>query len=245
MRSADQETPARSRFAKWRFVMDVLTTIAMLGAALVIIVPRFSGRGVTPSSSAPSSGVAPPSRSVSLQSAARRGNEDARVALLVFSDFQCPFCAKFARETLPTLEAKYVRTGSVLVAFRHLPLDMHPHAKAAAEAAECAKRQGKFWQYHDALFAQPDRLSAADLTAAARQIGLDPGAFEACTSGRSMASIVKSDLEDARALGINFTPVVMIGRLDGTQLQVTDVISGAQSFEHFSGPLDRVLAKIH
>ena len=83
------------------------------------------------------------------------GKKDAPIVMLEFSDFQCPFCGKFWRETLPQIKKDYVETGKVLFVYKDFPLrQIHPHAQQAAEAALCANEQGKFWEYHDTLFSK-------------------------------------------------------------------------------------------
>jgi protein-disulfide isomerase len=93
-----------------------------------------------------------PTEPVSLDGAALKGSSSANIAIIEYSDFQCPYCAKFVRDTFPLLNRRYIETGKVLFAFRHLPLDnIHSLAHRAAENAECARQQGKFWEMHDAL----------------------------------------------------------------------------------------------
>ena len=94
-----------------------------------------------------------PKDPVDLAGAILAGNPSAHVAMIEFSDFECAFCGRFTRDTEPTLWHEYVDSGQLLVAFRHLVLEeRHPHALRAAEAGECANRQGQFWPMHDVLF---------------------------------------------------------------------------------------------
>lgn len=101
-----------------------------------------------------------PAQPLSISDAVVKGSERAKVVLIAFSDFECPYCSRFAKDTLPVLDEKYVRTGRVRVAFRHLPIEsIHPTAFKAAEASECAREQGRFWEMHDRLFDQFKQLS--------------------------------------------------------------------------------------
>jgi protein-disulfide isomerase len=117
-----------------------------------------------------------PSEYIAMEGAHTKGSASAPAVLLVFSDFQCPFCGRFARETLSAIEREYVARGELLMAFRHLPLPIHPQAIAAAQSAECAGSQGKFWEMHDELFRRPE-LTPEQFTAAAQRCGAGPSAF--------------------------------------------------------------------
>jgi len=146
-----------------------------------------------------------------------RGPATAPVTIVEFSDFHCPFCRR-AQATLKQVLAKYP-TGVRLV-YRDIPLDrLHPEARKAAEAARCANDQGKFWEFHDQVYAGPTDASAATLKALAEQAGLDQARFDQCVAGGAHKSSVQADAEYGRSLGITGTPSFFInGRfLDGAQ----------------------------
>jgi len=188
--------------------------------------------------------LAAPKEAVSINSARTKGNAAANVALIEFSDFQCPFCARFSQETRPELERLYVETGKVIWAFRHLPLDaIHPEASTAAVAAECAGEQGKFWQMHELLFTNPRSLSATAIAGYASRVGLAESEFERCLSG-DMKSKVASDQAEAQRLQIHATPAFLMGLVgaDG-RVVVSDVLSGAQPASEFKRTLDRLLLR--
>lgn len=145
--------------SRWRAILDVTAAVAMIVAAvgvvwLMLSVPDALA-GQRPAAHA---GGAPlPSRPVSIEGAAVKGKVGVRVGVIEYSDFQCPYCGTFARDTLPRIVSEYVDTGKAFFAFRHLPLEaIHPHARRAAEAAECARRQDRFWTVHDTIFRSPD-----------------------------------------------------------------------------------------
>ena len=188
--------------------------------------------------------VAPPlpKEPLSLTGAAVKGNPQAKVALIEYSDFQCPYCGKFALETLPVLDRDYVTTGKVLFAFRHMPLDaLHPAAKPAAEAAECARRQGRFWQVHDRLFATQRDLRSADFRSLAGSLGLDVLAFDECAKG-SAPDVVVTDTAAAKALGISGTPTFLVGiRQPDGRVQVRERLVGALSPEGFGKVIENLL----
>ena len=169
------------------------------------------------------------------------GNRSAKVGLVVYSDFQCPFCGKFARETLPILDEQYVRPGKVLVAFRQFPLPKHPFAVKAAEAADCAGRQGKFWSYHDRLFANPQSLDLAGLHEHARQVQLDTRQFAACLAGQASV-MVQADMASGSALQVAGTPAFLAGTMlpDG-RMKVMERFSGALPAVQFQSMLDRLV----
>ena len=175
-----------------------------------------------------------PTEPVSVAGLATRGSETARVVMIEYSDFECPFCMRFARETLPELDRQFIATGKVRLVFRHLPLGKHRFAQKAAEAAECAGHQGKFWPMHDRLFLDPKSLADEDLRAHASALGLDSPAFETCQAGL-MADRVQSDSASARLLGVTGTPAFFIGTVetDG-RVRIRQRLKGAQPIRLFA-----------
>lgn len=137
----------------------------------------------------------------------RRGAAAAPIEVVVFSDFECPFCRRVV-PALARLEERF--PGDVSFVWRHFPLAMHPRAAPAAEASQCAHAQGRFWQYHDALFRQPERLDAAGLEEAARTAGLDLESFTRCVSTHVRAGDVERDREAGSRAGVTGTPTVYI-----------------------------------
>ena len=137
-----------------------------------------------------------------------RGPADAPASVVIFSDFQCPFCSRI----LPTLEKVHETYGEkVSIAFRNLPLEsIHPQAKKAAEAALCAEDQGKFWPMHDALFARQKELAPEQLKARAADLELDLDRFSACLDGGAKTAAVEADLRQAGELGISSTPSIFV-----------------------------------
>lgn len=184
---------------------------------------------------------APPTQPLSLESAAIQGSRTAKVAVIEFSDFQCPYCGKFARETLPDLEAKYVKSGQVLFAFQPLPLPMHPFAEKAAEAAECAARQGRFWEMHDSLFKNQEELDEAHLQTRATDVHLDRTEFDACLAGQA-AGRVHQSAALGKTLTISGTPTFFLGTVqpDG-KVKVTQRFTGAMPTAQLSAALDHLL----
>ena len=179
---------------------------------------------------------------VVLQDAAYLGEPAARVVLIEYSDFSCPYCGEFARTILPQLRQQYIDTGRVLLAFQHLPLTkLHAQAFKAAAAAECARRQGKFWRLHDVLFALPPNEVERLLMSAASQAGLDESAFQSCVRNDA-AAVIDDSIERAKLLKIVGTPTFLIGLTDdGVKVNVKVRLSGARSLSEFAAVLDRLL----
>lgn len=182
-----------------------------------------------------------PSTPLSIADAHPKGSEKATVAVVAFSDFQCPFCARFATTTLKDIEAKYVSTGKVLLAFRHTPLTaIHPVAVRAAEAAECAAAQGRFWEMHDLLYANNKQLAPKLLGTLASRLNIDTEKYRACMDG-DMRRKVRGDMALSDQLSIQSTPVFMVGTLESGRVRVQRVISGAVDAETFEAALEAVL----
>lgn len=160
-----------------------------------------------------------------------RGSATAPIEMIEFSDFQCPFCQR----ANPTVDQVLKTYGDkIKFVYRHFPLPNHPNARPSAEAAACAQVQGKFWEYHDRLFANPTKLTDDDLKAHAAAIGLDTSAFNTCFANRQQKAGVDKDVADAEAVGVTGTPAFFInGR----------AIEGAQPFESFKRVIDEELAR--
>ena len=166
------------------------------------------------------------------------------LAIIEFSDFQCPFCGRYARSTYAQIERDFVNTGKVEYGFRNFPLEeIHPLAFDAAGAATCANEQGKFWLMRDRLFAHQANLTKSDLVEHARAIGLNPKRFATCLRG-SAAQQIKADQMEAARLDIKSTPTFLIGEIqpDGKSIRLARRILGAQPYETFKAELDKMLA---
>lgn len=152
-----------------------------------------------------------------------KGPENAPVTMVAFSDFQCPYCQLI----LPTLEQIEETYGDqVRLVFRQFPLtQIHPQAVDAARASLCANEQGRFWEMHDAMFANQRALQVDQLKATARDAGLDGQEFDACMDSNRFVGQVTEDLEAGRALGITGTPMVFINGRS---------VSGAKPYEEFA-----------
>jgi len=160
-----------------------------------------------------------------------KGAEKALVTLVKFEDFQCPYC-KTVQPRLSDLLKKY--DGQIRIVHKDLPLDeIHPQARQAAEAARCAGDQGKYWEYHDRLYEGSPKAAADELTAYAKEIGLNVESFERCFKSGKFKAAVQNDLAEGAQLGLTGTPAFFI---NGREL------SGAQPLEAFTAIIDEELA---
>ena len=162
------------------------------------------------------------------------GLPNAPVTMVELSDFQCSFCRKFWRETLPRLKESYIKNGQVRFAYQHFAL-LGEHSFAAAEAAECASEQKKFWPYHDKLFESQGGLAFtnAKLKRYARQLGLDVGAFARCLDSRKYQQKVEDETKLGLELGGRGTPTFFLnGRM----------LAGAQPLQVFQAAIEKALA---
>jgi protein-disulfide isomerase len=135
------------------------------------------------------------------------------IAIVEFTDFQCPFCARHQQDTFPTLKRDLIDTGKARYITMHLPLRSHPQAMAAAEAAQCAAAQGKFPEMREQLFGHQNELAAADYASFAASIGLDTASFAQCLREHAALPRVAADEKEAERLGVKGTPTLFIGRV--------------------------------
>ncbi len=160
-----------------------------------------------------------------------KGPENAPVTIIEFSDFECPYCSRAAK----TIEQLFNNNaGRIRLVFRSYPLPFHPNAKKAAEAGLCANEQGKFWQLHDAMFADQENLGVDAIKAKAAAAGLDAAAFATCLDSGKFAAQVEADMKVGAEAGVEGTPVFIING---------QLISGSRSPEEFQKIIDQAAAK--
>jgi protein-disulfide isomerase len=177
--------------------------------------------------------------------AASKGAATAKVAVVEFSDYECPFCGRYVRDALPQIARDYIDTGKVRYVFRNFPLDsIHKSAFKAAVAAGCAADQGKGWPMHDQLFANQTALDAPALIGHGKAIGLDAARFEQCLTTDAAAPRVRQDQADAQKAGASSTPTffVAVTTPGDSKVRAVRMIRGAQAYPTFKGAIDSVLA---
>jgi protein-disulfide isomerase len=243
---------APNRQPRWRVALDAASSLSLvvlcaivswsvLRGAPIVISPLGSQGPMRRAPDSKARDAALPSQPLRLDGANTRGSRLAPVAIVEYSDFLCPYCSAFARDTFPRLDKEYLSTGKALLVFRHLPLEgLHPLARAAAEAADCAGRQSKFWDLHDLLFRNQTQLTPQVIRDYGHSLDLDKAAFDKCLSGEAAAD-VRADAHSAGTLGVDGTPTFFVGKLSGDQIQVTARLKGAASFDRFQAELNRLM----
>jgi protein-disulfide isomerase len=174
-----------------------------------------------------------PTFQVELGDAPFTGSKEAKVTIVEFSDFQCPFCAKGA-DILKAIKQKY--GNKVRIAFKNFPLPFHNHAQKAAVAAHCANEQGSdyFWKMHDEMFAHQDSLDADGLKKTAKKISLKTEAFNKCLDENKYLTKVQQEMEEGRTLKVKSTPTFFVNG---------QLINGAQTIDVFADIIDEELAR--
>ena len=173
------------------------------------------------------------------------GNPNAPITIIEFSDFQCPFCARFHIQTLPSIYEEYIDKDKVKLVFRDFPIQsIHPNALPAAVAAECANEQGKFKEMHDILFEKQNEWNRQETTQAvsmfsqyAEDIQLEQEMFQSCLTSGKYIDEIRKDLDDGRNYGISGTPGFFVGN---DQIGYVE-LKGAQPFESFKKVIDAQL----
>ncbi len=189
-------------------------------------------------------GIDPTGMVIDLGGAPVKGDKNAKYAIVEFSEFQCPFCGRHIRETFPQLDKEYIQTGKFKYAFLDFPLEsIHKNAFKAAEAANCAAEQGKFWEMHDRLFANQTALEPKQLTEHAQAVGVDVPKFQQCLDSGKYAADIRKDLADGSKLGVTGTPMTFIGvSQPNGKVKIVKAIRGAQAYAAFKDALDSVLS---
>lgn len=173
------------------------------------------------------------------------GSPDAPVTIIEFSDFECPFCSRFHRDTLPAIQQEYIATGVVKLVYRDFPIDrIHPNARAAHVASECADEQGMFWPYHDILFDRQGEWSGLDqalmrerVSAYASALQLDAAAFEECLESPAIGAEIDADKRAGSSYGVTGTPAFFVG----SDAAGYEQISGAKPFGSFAAAIESAL----
>lgn len=226
----------------------VVISIAILLHGGVIKLGNLATTGTgTPAAALPSIvPQAPIKATVSLGRLPTKGNSSAKVAVVEFADFRCPFCEKFFTATESQLLKDYVDSGKVKFAFRHFQF-LGPASITAGNAAECANEQGKFWDYHDWLYKnQPPESDTSmyttdKLTAGAQTLGMDGSKFSSCLSSTKYANNVTGDQADGTKIGVNGTPTFIVGKVDGSGNVSGTLLVGAQPYSAFQQAIDPLL----
>jgi len=176
--------------------------------------------------------------------APERGNAEAKVAIVEFSDFQCPFCKRHVDTTVPQIDKDYISTGKVRYVFMDFPLEaIHPMAFKAAEASHCAEEQQHFWEMHDRMFANQDTLAPEQLVAHAKALGMDGQKFKTCLDSGKYAERVKTSVTEGEKFDVGATPAVLLGVVENGEIQASRLLLGALPYSAFKQEIDKLLGE--
>jgi protein-disulfide isomerase len=225
---------------KYLLILGVIQVLLLMFIAYKIsALGAITGENSAPSAQAPTipnvpTGEAPAvDNSKLVDNDAVKGDKNAPVTIVEFSDYECPFCGKFYSQTLPQIEEKYIKTGKVKLIYRDYPLGFHAQAQKAAEAAECAGEQGKYYEMHNLLFEKGVAGGVSSFKAYAKEIKLDTAKFDQCLDSGKMSSEVQKDAADGGKYGVQGTPAFFInGKL----------LSGAQPYSVFQQAIEAELS---
>ncbi len=171
------------------------------------------------------------------------GRADAPVTMVEFTDYQCPFCRRFESDSFAQLKKDYIDTGKVRFVSRDLPLEFHPNAAPAAQAARCAGEQNKFWEMHDAIMKDSSTdLSADAILSYGQKVSLDMPLFKACVGEKKFTESIKKDTADAGTLGISGTPSFVIGKTASDSIDGVRIV-GAVPYTVFDSAIKDLLPK--
>lgn len=174
-----------------------------------------------------------------------KGSSRAKVALLEFTDYQCPYCKRHSENTHPQIEREYVDGGKIRFVSLDMPLRFHKLAPKAAEASHCAEEQGQYWEMRNRLFANQKALEPWD--AHAEALGLDVDQYETCLNSSKYKVAVSTDMAEAMKAGATGTPSFIVARIDekdASKVHGLKFIQGAQPFAVFQQALDEALASV-
>lgn len=228
-----------SKTRLWQIVSGVLAVAVVYfvffsgGSSGSVQFPDLGAAAPAPTQQGGAAAPLPTKQQIDLDDDPVLGDPNAPVTIVSFEDYQCPFCGRAFEQTLPLIKSEYIDTGKVKLVFRDFPLSFHPHAQAASEASECADDQGKFWEYHDALFKNQNALSPALYTQLAEQLGLDGGQFKQCVDSGKHTQEVQNDFAYGSQVGVSGTPTFFINGIK---------LVGAQPFQAFKQIIDAELA---
>jgi protein-disulfide isomerase len=174
-----------------------------------------------------------------------KGSRSAKLILIEFTDYQCPFCSRHFQQTSPQIERDYVNTGRVRYVVRDFPIEsIHKDALKAAEAAHCAGEHGQYWQMHARLFNGQNALTADHLSAYAGALGIDVQNFQRCLDSNKYTGKIRQDLEEAQKVGVRSTPSFLLGVAEpgGSRVRVVKMIAGAHPYPVFKEAIDGLLS---
>lgn len=181
-----------------------------------------------------------PSAAIELGDDPYLGSLDAKVVIVEFTDYQCPYCRRHSTNTLPKIKNRYIDKGDVLYVLKDYPLGFHDQAQSAAIAANCAGKQGKYWEMHDELFSPAISLGQGTYEALAIKLSLQEEEFKSCMADPQQVVEVEGDFNYGSSVGVQGTPAFYIGKLEDGRVIDGSLLSGALPFNSFSKAIERL-----
>ena len=182
----------------------------------------------------------PKTASASTKGRPALGNQEAKVTVVEFTDYQCPFCSRFEKTTFKQLINAYVDSGKVRWVVLDMPLSFHKDAMQASLAAHCAGEQNKFWELRELFFQNQKKLQPEHITEYAKQVGIDIGPFSQCIDSNKYLDDIKRDMAEAEKQRISGTPTFVIGQTTADVIKGKRIV-GAQAYSTFSNEIDAQL----
>ncbi|MDP3963530.1 MAG: DsbA family protein [bacterium] len=227
----------------WMLPAAIVFAALVLGGAIVFrggglgtsLLAGAQNPGATLAPAAPQAPQAPAARQDVTWGNTPIVNKNAKVALIEFGDFQCPFCGRFFSDTWPQIKKEYIDSGKVAYQHRDYPLPFHQFAQKSHEASRCALEQSeqKYWELHDWMYLNQTTLDVPQLKNAAKTIGLNTSKFDQCLDSGKHAAAVKADYDAGSSYGVSGTPSFFVNG---------EIVVGAQPFSTFKQKLDAALA---
>lgn len=183
--------------------------------------------------------------SIDLTGAPFKGSATSTVALVEYSDYECPFCIRHYQQVMPQIQQAYIDTNKIRYMFRDFPIDeLHPQSIRGHVAAHCASEQGKFWPMHDRLFSKAGTHTPEELAKRAAESGLNPAAFSACVAADKYSGLIRQSTALAISMGASGTPFFVVGKFDPATNKMTPLkaIPGAFPYAQFQQYIDAALA---
>jgi protein-disulfide isomerase len=197
---------------------------------------------------APPTGATPAKPGAALHVVGRpsKGNPHASVTVLEYSDYGCPYCGQYVADVYRQIDRDYIKTNKINYVFKNYPIaQLHPTSINAHKAAACAGDQGQYWEMHDKLFTDQRNFTLDRFVESAGTLKLDAAAFRACVASTKHDDLIQQDIDEARAGGVQGTPVFVLALTDpnGQAVTPTRVIVGAQPYAAFTEAIDALLAQ--
>jgi len=182
---------------------------------------------------------------LSIADAPFAGEDNAEIAIVEFSDYQCPYCRRHFQQTLPEITKNYIDSGKVKYVMKQFPLGFHAKARGASIAALCIDKlkPGSYWKAHEAMFSGETKLANEDYLALAESLKIKSARYESCLSDPAMAKRVDNDMREGESIGVSGTPAFYIGKIEGEKVVNGQLVTGARPYSSFSAALGNLVVQ--